>query len=360
MSVANKIYYIYPRTKLVSFKAIAEKHVQYLKKYYRVKVADEGSFHIIYTLNYNLRQTPILLQPCFYSLGMYKRSLLVKFGEPQGLIGIDVADSDHISKEGIEMVNMLSALIVPSQFSRTSYLNSGVATPVYAIPHGVDEYWFTTPKKTPFSFKRISDFKEKHGLKMLTCWILHSPYRKGLDLLIKLFNNLIRERKDIALTVRAQGQLKIFTKPIEDESLRTPFTIPIGWLTEQQKMELFDICDMYMLTSRGGGFEHPPFEAMTRGEIVIGAKGGAWDDYIPEWGLIQSHKSGQVLPGNPIHDGLGVEMEIDKAVERTTEILNNMDEYRAKLREHINTHVRPNFTWDKIADKIKNVIDEAA
>jgi len=358
MSLTNKIYYVYPKTKLVSFRTIAEKHIQYLRRYYRVEAADEGAFHVIYTLNYALKQTPILLQPCFYPLGVYKKRLLDKFGEPQGLIGIDVADSDHISKEGIELINMLSALIVPSQFSRMAYINSGAATLVYAIPHGVDESWITTPRKTPFFLKKLSELKEKTEAKLLQCWILHSPYRKGLDLLINFFNRLIKERKDVALVVRAQGQLKIFTKPIEDESLRTPSTIPIGWLSEQQKMELFDICDMYVLTSRGGGFEHPPFEAMTRGEIVIAAKGGAWDDYMPEWGLIQSHKSGHVLPNNPIHDGLGVEMEIDKAIEKTTEILDNMDEYKARVKEYVNTHVKPNFTWDKIAEKIKNVIEE--
>ena len=47
-------------------------------------------------------------------------------------------------------------------------------------------------------------------------------------------------------------------------------------MNEEQQRELFDQADLFLLTSRGGGFEHPGLMALARGVPTIAAKGGAW------------------------------------------------------------------------------------
>jgi hypothetical protein len=91
--------------------------------------------------------------------------------------------------------------------------------------------------------------------------------------------------------------------------------------------------------------------------LAIGARGGAWEDYLPQWLLVDSHESGQILPANPIHDGTGVEMDIDKAVDKLHEILDNIDEYKQKLRKHIDDRIRAEFIWPKIGIKLKEVVN---
>jgi hypothetical protein len=96
--------------------------------------------------------------------------------------------------------------------------------------------------------------------------------------------------------------------------------------------------------------------ALARGEPTIGAKGGAWEDYLPEWALIQSHRSGQVLLNNPIHNGYGVEIEVDKAVNALHEILNNLYEYKTRVKNYVDTCVKAKLTWSKIGLMLKDIV----
>ena len=79
---------------------------------------------------------------------------------------------------------------------------------------------------------------------------------------------------------------------------------------------------------------------------------------MPKWGLVPSRRSGRVLLNNPIHDGCGVEMIIDKGVDRAVEILNNLEEYKAKTRDHIERVIKKQFTWEAVGEKLKNVIQK--
>jgi len=339
------IFYAYPLFKRVSFNEIAEKHVEQLKKYFRVECIDE---HALPFLGGILRPF-ILLQPYFYPFQNYEKQLTRKLGKWKGIIGIDVADSNRISQYAVRLTSYANAMIVPSTFARNSYVNSGVKKPVYVVPHGVDDEWITHEKTMPSTFKYLEYIKRVKGKKVIVSFIVHSEYRKGLDLLIEIYNRLRRERKDVILAIKDAFGVKI----VEDKEKR----IHNRWLTQQEKMELFDLSDLYLLTSRGGGFEHPPLEAIARGVPAIGAEGGAWQDYMCKWMLVPSKPSGIVLAGNPIHVGIGVEMIIEKAVNKAHEILDNLDEYKAKTREYANTVIKEKFTWTRVGLLLKKVVE---
>jgi glycosyltransferase involved in cell wall biosynthesis len=127
-------------------------------------------------------------------------------------------------------------------------------------------------------------------------------------------------------------------------------------LSDDQIRELMDVCDIFLLGSRGGGFEHPPLLALARGEVALGAKGGAWEDYLPDWALVSSHASDIVLKDNPIHNGRGVEMDVDACVSKLHTILDNLDEYRARVRQHVYTVVRERFTWGRIGEQLRDIV----
>ena len=129
-----------------------------------------------------------------------------------------------------------------------------------------------------------------------------------------------------------------------------------GWLTESQKMELYDLSDIYTLFTRGGGFEMNGLEAVARGLVTLAPKGGAWDDYLPSFSLLPSRKCRYVLKDNPIHVGGGVEVVVDRAVDKALEILDNLEEYKAKVREHVEKNVKNKFTWAKVASALEEVI----
>lgn len=352
----GSVYYVYPMFKRVSWNAIAKKHLKYLKSYMNIFPIDENAFPALYPFNNSI----VILHPFFYPIEKFEAKFKSVAARVKGVIGIDVADSDAISEYAASLANRATAIIVPSNFAKRSYVNSGVRVPVYVVPHGVDREWIDAPKTQPKTFAKLADHKEKRCLKFIISYQMHSEYRKGLDILIKLFKELRNERNDVALVLKTSQYVGVIDGKIGDENTHVEklltLRMPIRWLTEGEQMELFDLCEIYALTSRGGGFEHPPLLGLARGEIVIGARGGAWDDYMPDWGLVDSKRSGQVLPGNHIHVGRGVEMEIDRAVDRLCDVLDNLDDYRARVKEHTNKVIREKFVWDRICFELGKIL----
>jgi glycosyltransferase involved in cell wall biosynthesis len=360
MNVAkpNYVWYVYPELKHVSFSSIGDWHYQLLKKHFKVEPIDELAFPTIAPIGYPL----VLLQPYFYVMGKVGKKVARKIDKYRGIIGVDVADSDRLSKYGVELTEYAKALIVPSNFSRNAYINSGVKTDVHVLPHGVTNEWIETPPQPPKLFTHLAKLKQEKGCKLLLSYQTHSPIRKGLDVLLCLYKLLLKERNDVLLAVKTASGVGYFPETIERVGgvleHHMDGKVIIKWLNENEKMELYDLCDLYILASRGGAFEVPALEALTRNLPVIGARGGSWDDYLPDWALVPSKKSGQVLPDNPYHIGCGVEMLLDKAVDRACEILDNLEEYRAKVREYVTHVIKPNFTWDKIGERLKSIVEK--
>ncbi|RKY29150.1 MAG: hypothetical protein DRP74_09210 [Candidatus Omnitrophota bacterium] len=355
---SKPVLYTYPIWKRISFSIISEIHVEELKKYLWVETIDENALPIVYLMS----NPVIVIHPYFYPMQKYERQLAVRFQRARAVIGIDVADSNHITPYAVRLTEYASAMIVPSTYAKNAYVSSGVKRPVYVVPHGVYQDWIDSPKRNLSTFIPIVHLKERMGYIAIMSWITHSGYRKGLDILLNLYNRLVEEYRNIMLILRVgEGVGYFLTKTDFQEGDIKPYFdgfIEKVWLTEEEKMELFDMADMFVLSSRGGGFEHPALEALTRLTPVIASDKGSWTDYLPSWSLVESRRSGQVLEGNPIHDGYGSEMIIEKAVDRTINILNNLDEYREKTRLHIAHVIKPRFTWEHIGKKLKDVIQK--
>ena len=358
------VVYLYPMSKRVSFRVVAEAHIAQLKRWYNVRAFDEEAFPTVYTVLLYMYNAPILLHPFFYPISRYEKLLRMRFGNVDNVIGVDVADTNRISEYAVRLTENAEALIVPSNFAKTAYVNSGCRRPVYVVPHGVPDDWIGRAVTPRFSLKWVTDYKEKSGKKLLHFWVLHSWYRKGEDIAYEVFNRLVGERGDVALLVRRPGALDLYDS-------RVPYTVSQGvlrveaaskyrsvalWMEEGQLEELFSMCDVFLLASRGGSFEHPPLLAMAKGAVAVGARGGAWEDYLPPWSLVDSHESPPVLPDNPIHTGTGVEMDVEKAVDRLHEVLDNMDDYKARVAEYVDTRIKNEFTWSRVGAILKEIV----
>jgi glycosyltransferase involved in cell wall biosynthesis len=360
------VVYVYPVGKWVSFRAVAEAHIAQLRRWYRVMTYDEEAFVTVYTVLLHTHSPLTLLHPFFYPIANYEKYLKRRFGGIDSIIGLDVADTNRISEYAVRLTENAEALIVPSNFAKNAYMNSGCRRPVHVVPHGVPDDWIGRAVTPRFSLGWIAEYKERTGRKLLHFWVLHSWFRKGEDIAYEVFSRLVEERGDVALLVRRPGALDLYDS-------RVPYTVSQGvlkiesaskyrspalWMEEGQLEELFSMCDVFLLASRGGGFEHPPLLAMAKGAVVVGARGGAWEDYLPPWSLVDSHESPPPLPGNPIHTGTGVEMDVEKAVDRLHTILDNMDDYKARVAEYVDTRIRNEFTWSRVGVILKEIVDK--
>ena len=358
------VVYAYPIFKRVSFSVIGEKHVEQLRKYFRVTSIDERAVPYAHFVSKPL----MLMQPYFYPLGWMGPRFVNVLNRVDGLIGVDVADSDRLSEKAVKQTNYADALIVPSEYSRRAYVNSGVKKPVHVVPHGVDEWWITHERKKPNLFQQYQKLKEERGYKILLSFVPHSPHRKGMDILVKTYEELLRERRDVLMVVKTGWWTGILPQdikyiPADDQEKTFPIyarmmqhKVSKKWLREEELLELFDLADIYIVAARGGGFEHDGLKALARGVPTIGARGGSWQEYMPEWGLVDSKPCPRALIPSDIHVGRGVEMIVDKAVDKIHDILDNLDDYKARAREYRDEVIRRDYTWDAIGLKLRDVV----
>jgi len=341
------IWYIYPQWHKVSFSLIAERHIDELRKYFRLYTIDENALSIIDPVTRPL----LVLHPFFYPMSKYAKKLQRLLSRIRGIIGIDVADSDRISNVAVSMTHYSEAMIVPSRWAKESYKKSGVRVPIYVVPHGVDREWYESKKSIQF-FRKLKDLKEKHGLLYLLYFCWHSEYRKGLDLILRVYEDIRRERKDVVLVAKFMTQNGYPHMVIR----RLGGIIVSGWISEEQKRELYDLCDIYLLFSRGGGFELNGLEALSRGEVVLASDEGSWTDYLPDFCLIPSHPCPWVLKDNPIHCGRGREIDVDKAIDKILDVIDHIDDYKARIKEHVENNIKNVFTWENVGKKLADII----
>ena len=343
-----KVWYVYPAWHRVSFTLIAHRHISELRHYMRVTEVDELAFPHITPHSRPL----VILHPYFFIMMRSSRVLARRLHEYRGIIGVDVADSDHISNLAVSMTHYARAMIVPSAFAKRVYEESGVTVPVYVVPHGLEPGWYLRPNIAGEYWGELLKLKYEKKLKLILFYLWHSEYRKGWDLVLEFYKKLKRERKDVILVVKTVSE----NEAMKQLCRRISCVYIYGWLTEEQKIALYDAADLYPLFSRGGGFEMNGLEAVARLVPVIAAKGGAWEDYLPQWSLVDSHPCPYVLKDNPIHDGRGVEVDVEKAVDRAHDILENLDDYRARLAEWREKKLKTEFNWLNISSKLFNII----
>jgi len=344
----RRVWYVYPLLKRVSFSLIAQRHIKELRQYFTVEEIDELAFPLIVPFS----NPVVLIHPYFYVMMHGSKYLSYKLPKYKAIIGVDVADSNRISSLAVSMTDYADAMIVPSNFSKKSYVDSGVKVPVYVVPHGLDDEYFSDTKYKSDMFNEMYRIKGNNDKIFLLSFIIHSDYRKGLDLVLDFYRQLKKERPNVVLVLKRAG----LYGSTEEMIRRLGGIVVAGWLKEEQKLALYDLCDIYLLFSRGGGFEHNGLEALARGLVVLGARGGAWEDYMPEWGLLPSKPSGEVLPGNPVHTGTGVEVIIDKAVDEAIKIIDNLEEYKAKVKEYRDKVLKHRFRWSVIGRQLRDII----
>ncbi len=344
----GRIWYCYPIWNRVSFSLVAKQHIKYLKQRFYIDEIDELALPTVSPYSKPL----LIVHPLFYVFAKFGKHIEKRLYRFKAVLGIDVADSDLISRLAVSITNYTDGVIVPSNFSKESFIRSGVKVPVYVIPHGLEPEWFNLPKSKPNAFNDLWELKKRKNLTYLLFFLWHSDYRKGADLVIKYYSKLRKLRKDVVLIIKTmtnEGKIQEIIRKLGG-------IVVSGWLTESQKMELYDLCDIYPLFTRGGGFEINGLEAISRGLVVLAGKGGAWDDYLPDFSLLPSTRCKYVLKDNPIHVGGGIEVNVDKAVDKTLEIIDNLEEYRSKVAEHVDRFVKNKFTWAKVGEALEKVI----
>jgi len=356
----------------VSFTLVARKHIEYMRKVYNLQVYEIDELH--FPTFVPATRYRAVVHPAFFIMHrvlMSRRDLSGRLREDyyrwwrshyDELIGIDVCDSDQYSQLAVELANRYDKFVVPSSFCVEVARRSGIRAKIYRVPHGVDPEWFETPNVwETMPVKSISPlllqiylYKVRRNKKIVLFWLMHSGDRKGWPEVYHVYTQLYRERKDVAIILKTG-----VPNPIEYQQLMQYDAINIyGWLSDYEKMALYDLADVTLNFSRGGGFEMNCLESLARGVPCVANEYGSWTDYVPPYLWIRKGRRVQPLPNNALHAGYGYTVDVEDAVDKLHAVLDNLDEYKAKVLEWRDKVLKKEYRWDVVAGKLLRVIEE--
>jgi len=367
----RSILYVYPQWHTVSFSLVAKKHIQYLRQWRRVQEWDELAFPDLYPA------TPwaLVIHPYFYAVSRWVSQFLSattgttaeqvlneireRWKKWDKVVAVEVADSDRISPLATFLLEACTDVVVPSNFSRDAFIASGVRKPVHVVPHGVDLDWYDEPSLVHYSapnptLEVLRHLKEVHGVHLLLFWLWHSPERKGWPEVVATMTRLASERRDVTLVL-------VTTTPVSAEHLAMSAFKCVnvwGFLNDREKMYLYDIADCTLLFSRGGAFEMCGLESIARGTPAIGHDRGAWVDYMPEFLRVRAGRRVRVFENNMIHVGYGYTVDVESALDKLHDILDNVEEYRVRTKEYALKRLRDTYNWESVARRLLEVIEK--
>jgi glycosyltransferase involved in cell wall biosynthesis len=370
----NPILYVYPTHHTVSFTLIARKHIEYMRgmKLAEIQELDELAFP---SFRPSVRYTAVL-HPHIYVwhrvLAWYDGKLperlkhrIMDYVERakssyEGIVAVDVCDSDRMSVYAVELLNHADKVVVPSNYCVQVYRSSGVRVPVHRVPHGVDPDWYSTPNvwdETPTrslnpALLELYLYKVKRNKKLLLFWLFHSPARKGWPEVRQVYERLVRERGDVVLVLKTvHPSTQEFYEVIHLGAIQV-----YGWLSEYEKMALYDLADITLVFSRGGGFELNALESLARGVPVVTSSKGSWTDYVPSFLQVRVGERVKVFEDNAVHVGYGYKVDVEDALNKIHDILENYDEHRGRVGEWRQKVLVKEYRWDVIASRLCNIL----
>jgi glycosyltransferase involved in cell wall biosynthesis len=306
--------------------------------------------------------------------------------------GFDVADSDRVSDIAVELVNKIDLIIVPSNFSKDAYINSGVKPEIIQVlPHGLDDYFLrddvdidsnshsenddysesnvdnedidnkdnSNVEKVEKTFNKLRELREK-GKILILYFVLHSGYRKGTDLAERVFKRLEKRleedgnKNEVCLVIRSKS-LKYF----ENMDNKDNVILVDEWLSNKDLVRLYDLCDICLVPSRGGGWEMNAMESASRGLITLAPNAGCFLDLQDYLMMVDIDKDKIVkpLPQNPVHIGNGYEMNMDDFENKLLNVINNFHEYKDKFEDNM-YDVRERYSWRNVVLQLDEILSK--
>jgi len=279
---------------------------------------------------------------CFSCSGKYK-------------IGFTTTEVDGVPTNWVKVLNDMDEIWTTSEFSKKSFINSGVKKPIYNMREGINPDYF---------HPEIKPFRDNSKKKFLFISNFAWGRRKGVDLLFEAFSKEFSDKEDVALIIKAlpsyhgenikKEMAKLYHRehgaPIHVWDTILPAYLIGGFYTAGHA---------FIFPTRGEGFGIPPAEALACGIPVITSNYSAVTEYLT--------RNGKKLPGVELINGKVKKFDGSDSVyydgfnwfkpsiadmrKKMRKVYNNWDKYKAGAMES-SKYIREEWNWDKSADLI--------
>jgi glycosyltransferase involved in cell wall biosynthesis len=283
-------------------------------------------------------------------------------------IGITAGlEADYISQEWVNFCNDVDMVIVPSQFEKSIFINSGVKTKVEVVNEGVDTTVFN-PMTPPIKLDTITT---KFNFLCVGQWLDYNigVDRKQIGVLLNTFYNTFKENKDVGLILKTFTynnstpdsyflQERIKELKDKNESNAKVYLLH-GEMTENEMASLYNFADVFVLFTSGEGFGRPLAEAVSCDLPVITTGWSGHTEFL-------SHKNSTLLPYKlglipniPFFEK-GMKwayVDVEKAIEKMLHCVQNYEIYLNKAIE-AGKEFRAQFNKKVAYDKLINILKE--
>ena len=350
------LHYIHPFKPEQSFTIIAKHHIAYLRRITRVQEIPEDTLDNIYWVHEkNILLHPILLLTIGDRADLFpqRQKRLEKLMNVKNKIGgFEPCDTDQLSEISVNVLNHMDLVITPSTWGLEAMRNSGVITRVEVLPHGVSQQYFNSPTKSlSINLNYVKQLKESHNAILVLYFLQHSGYRKGADVVAKAMKIVQDKMPNVFLVVKRGSIIDPYLGILKQLK-----TIEVaGHLEEWELVQLYDLCDILIVPSRGGGFELNALEGLARGIPTIVPNGGCFKDYIKYAIPIKVNGYTKIFRDNPIHVGMGINPSWEDLARKITHVARNLQAYKEKFAKRA-SKIREQYSWEAVNKRLASIL----
>lgn len=236
-------------------------------------------------------------------------------------------------------LNCASAIHYTSEEEKNGcHTKLGLRSRPVVIPNGIDLGEFNNCASQGELRQRYPLLQDKKVILFLS----RINWKKGLDILIKAYSILAKEREDLHLLIVGNdegGYLKKVKRWIRDYNLDKEVTFT-GMLTGRDKLKAYAAGDIFVLPSYSENFGLAAVEAMAYGLPVVISN---------QVGIHRKIASARA--------GIVVEPDIAQLSRAIKDLLDNPDSGR-KMAENAKLLVREEFELDAVADKMIGMFED--
>ncbi|MFT5112271.1 MAG: glycosyltransferase involved in cell wall biosynthesis [Parasphingorhabdus sp.] len=262
-------------------------------------------------------------------------------------IGGFVCETDHIQDSWVAVCNRFDLIIVPSNWCRQAFLDSGVLRPIMVVAHGLEDEYRPNPTiNRPDVFTFYNTF---HASSFST--------RKSLEELVRTFLRTFGKEEKVMLRLRTEstGYLTDLKKEYEFGN-RIWHDANLNCNT-QKFADIYSEVHCTVHPSKGEGFGFIPFQSIACGTPVIAPHSTGMADYLNGDNSIKLKTSGRVN-GEGVGNAVGTYFAIDEDhLSYCMRYVVNHWETEYQKCNLASSQFRHQYSWENVLEELISCID---
>lgn len=269
-----------------------------------------------------------------------------EFVDAEPLVGFTMHEATRLPAEWPGFINKsAAACLVPCEWNRQVFLDSGVRVPVKVARFGVDPDHFWELERRREGWEPYTFLWHGNG---------GSDMRKGWDVAYTAFTRAFGGRRDVRLVLHFRQPL-CGMPTFADENVE----MLVGFLDRPAWRGLLQCADAFVFPSRGEGWGLPPREAAATGLPVLAPGFGGTAEELHEWAIpirvggMSAAQYGTYLAGDV---GEWAEPDVDHLVE----LMRWCETHREDAAKvgHLAAIAMRKQTWARTARAILDTVEE--